>query len=157
MTLRNFLKKEMLLLDVVSNRKQDVIRELVNLFPIGERAKEILMDTLFNREKLGSTGVGKGIAIPHCRSLVVEKPLIAVARSRKGVDFGSLDGEPVHIIFLVCAPPQPKPMEYLLILGRVAQLCKEIVKGSRVFETNDKEEFMNILTECDEHIEKGVE
>jgi len=154
MRLRDFLKKEMLLLDVASSKKEDVIGELVNLFPISDRAKEILIDTLLNREKLGSTGVGKGIAIPHCRSLVVEKPLISVGRSKKGVDFGSLDGKPVHIIFLVCAPPQPRPMEYLLILGKVAQLCKEIVKSSRVFETDDEEEFMSILTECDERVEK---
>ena len=154
MRLRDCLKKEMLLLDVASSKKEDVIGELVNLFPISDRAKEILIDTLLNREKLGSTGVGKGIAIPHCRSLVVEKPLISVGRSKKGVDFGSLDGKPVHIIFLVCAPPQPRPMEYLLILGKVAQLCKEIVKSSRVFETDDEEEFMSILTECDERVEK---
>jgi mannitol/fructose-specific phosphotransferase system IIA component (Ntr-type) len=154
MRLRDFLKRDMLLLDVVSSKKEDVIGELVNVFPIGDRAKEILIDTLLNREKLGSTGVGKGIAIPHCRSLVVEKPLISVGRSRKGVDFGSLDDKPVHIVFLVCAPPQPRPMEYLLILGKVAQLCKEIVKSSRVFETDDAEEFMSILVECDERVEK---
>lgn len=157
MKLSEFLKKEMLLLDVTSSRKEDVIKELVNLFPIDERAKEILIDTLLNREKLGSTGVGKGIAIPHCRSLVVDRLMIAIGRSRKGLDFGSLDGKPVHIIFLVCAPPQPKPIEYLLILGRVAQLSKEIIKNSRLFETDDKEEFMNIIFQCEQRIEKGKE
>lgn len=157
MKLKDFLKTEMLLLDVGSDRKEDVIKALVNLFPISGKGKEILIDTLLNREKLGSTGVGRGIAIPHCRSLVVERLMIAVGRSRKGLDFGSLDGKPVHIIFLVCAPPQPKPIEYLLILGKVAQLSKEIVKTSRIFETDDSEEFMSILAECDKHVEKSIE
>jgi len=157
MRLRDFLKKEMLLLDVASKGKEDVIRELVRLFPADERAKEILIDTLLNREKLGSTGVGKGIAIPHCRSLVVERLMIAVARSREGIDFGSLDGKPVHIVFLVCAPPQPKPIEYLLILGRVAQISKEIVKDKRIYKIDDRDEFLRILTESDERIEKGME
>lgn len=157
MRLKDFLNKEMLLLDVSQNKKEEVIRELVSLFPTHERAKEILIDTLLNREKLGSTGVGRGIAIPHCRSLVVEKLMIAVGRSRKGLDFGSLDGKDVHLIFLVCAPPQPKPIEYLLLLGRVAQLSKEIVKDSRVFEIDDKDEFMKILEECEESIERGTE
>jgi mannitol/fructose-specific phosphotransferase system IIA component (Ntr-type) len=157
MRLTDFLNEEMLLLDVASKGKEDLIRELVRLFPTDERAKEILIDTLLNREKLGSTGVGKGIAIPHCRSLVVEKLMIAVARSREGIDFGSLDAKPVHIIFLVCAPPQPKPIEYLLILGRVAQISKEIVKDSRIFEIDDRSEFLKILTESDARIEKGAE
>jgi len=156
MRLTQFLKEEMIILDLASEKKEDVIEELVSLFPIDERAREILIDTLLNREKLGSTGVGRGIAIPHCRSLVVDRLMVAIGRSRRGLEFGSLDGKPVRIVFLLCAPPQPKPIEYLLTLGRVAELSKEILKNPRLFETDDRAEFMKILIRCEEHIDKGA-
>jgi mannitol/fructose-specific phosphotransferase system IIA component (Ntr-type) len=81
------------------------------------RHPDVLLDALESREKLGSTGIGKEVAIPHSRTLSVPRLKAVVARSKKGIDWGSRDKKPVKILFAVVAPPQERSNDYLPLLG----------------------------------------
>ncbi|MEO0053215.1 MAG: PTS sugar transporter subunit IIA, partial [candidate division WOR-3 bacterium] len=119
MNLTSLLRADRINLELKSKRKPEVLRELVLMIRSGDTAEQLLQ-TLQKREELGSTGIGRGIAIPHGRSLLLDKLEIAVGRSTKGVEFDAIDKKPVHLFFLVMAPPQDPGNQYLITLGRIA-------------------------------------
>lgn len=149
MKLTDHLRPELIELDLKSRTKNDVLRELVDLLPIDVESAEILLETLKKREELGSTGVTKGIAIPHCRSLLVKKLYVIVGRSKRGVDFRALDKKPVHLFFLIVAPPQEPSNQYLIVLGKVAQMARELSKKKQMYDIEDKQEFLRFLEEIE--------
>jgi mannitol/fructose-specific phosphotransferase system IIA component (Ntr-type) len=79
---------------------------------------------LKRRELLGSTGVGRGIAIPHCRSLSLPRLRLAFGLHPAGLDYDSLDHRPVHVFFLIVAPPNEVSNQYLPVLGKIAQFAQ---------------------------------
>jgi len=111
--------------------KAGVLKELAAALAIDEeiRHPDILQEALEAREKLGSTGIGKGVAIPHSRTLSVPRLKALVARSKKGVDWGSPDKKPVKLFFVVAAPPQERSNHYLPLLGALVSAMQE--KGHR--------------------------
>jgi mannitol/fructose-specific phosphotransferase system IIA component (Ntr-type) len=111
------------------------------------RASETLLRVLQRRESLGSTGFGRGIAIPHCRSLVASRLWIAYGQSRNGVEFHAMDGKPVHHVFLIVAPPLEISNQYLPVLGRVAQFAKEPDIPARLSALSRPEDFFQLLEE----------
>ena len=125
MMLRDFLTPERVNLDLEGDSKEEILAELVGLLPLDTKSRAVLVKTLTRRENLGSTGIGKGIAIPHCRSLVVKRLQMAYGRKVAGTDFKSIDDRPVHSFFLIVAPPLEVSNQYLPVLGRVAQFAKE--------------------------------
>lgn len=151
MNLTSLLRPERINLDLKSRRKPDVLREIVLMIRQGDNA-ELLLQTLLKREELGSTGIGRGIAIPHGRSLLIEKLEIAVARSTKGVEFDSLDKKPAHLFFLVMAPPHDPGNQYLITLGRVAMICQELTKKKQLFEAQTPEEFVDLVRKMEDRI-----
>jgi mannitol/fructose-specific phosphotransferase system IIA component (Ntr-type) len=102
---------------------------------------------LQRRESLGSTGFGRGIAIPHCRSLVASRLRIAYGQSRNGVEFHAIDGKPVHHVFLIVAPPLEVSNQYLPVLGLVAQFAKEADVPARLAAVTRPEDFFQLLEE----------
>ncbi|MEO0080262.1 MAG: PTS sugar transporter subunit IIA [candidate division WOR-3 bacterium] len=144
MNLTSLLRPECINLELASRKKTDVLRELVSMIRQEESA-ELLLQTLLKREELGSTGIGKGIAIPHGRSLLIDKLEIAVGRSTKGVAFDAIDKKPVHLFFLVMAPPQDPGNQYLITLGRVAMICQELTKKRQMFRPQTPEEFIDLV------------
>ena len=105
MELREFFSEDAVKLDLEGTTKDDILKELIGLFQLGEKDEGMLFKMLKRRENLGSTGIGRGIAIPHCRSLVVSKLRVAFGRKRGGVDFKAIDDKPVQFVFLIVAPP----------------------------------------------------
>jgi mannitol/fructose-specific phosphotransferase system IIA component (Ntr-type) len=89
------------------------------------RNRNIVSEMLRRREALGSTGIGHGIAIPHGRSTAIPDVIIAFGRSDKGIDWEAIDGKPVHLIFLVLAPPQEQNNRYLPILGGLVEMLND--------------------------------
>ncbi|MBN2537969.1 PTS sugar transporter subunit IIA [candidate division WOR-3 bacterium] len=144
MNLTSLLLPERIDLDIKARKKNDVLRELVRMVKPGDGAEQLLQ-TLLKREELGSTGIGKGIAIPHGRSLLTDKLEVAVGRSVKGVDFDSIDKKPAHLFFLIVAPPQDRGNQYLITLGRVAMVCQELAKEKRLFDPQTPEEFVQLV------------
>jgi mannitol/fructose-specific phosphotransferase system IIA component (Ntr-type) len=149
--LASLLSPERINLDLKARKKLEVLRELVAMVKQGDGA-ESLLQTLVKREELGSTGIGKGIAIPHGRSLLVDRLELAVGRSTKGVDFDSIDKKPAHLFFLIVAPPQDRGNQYLITLGRVAMVCQELAKKKQLFEQKTPEELIEVVRSLEETI-----
>ena len=147
MTLRELFTAESVKLDLESDTKEDVLRELVTLLALDPKSEETLYKTLKRRENLGSTGIGKGIAIPHCRSLVVNRLRLAYGRKPSGLDFNSIDGAPVHNFFLIIAPPLEVSNQYLPVLGKIAQFAKDRDVPRRLLELESVDGFLSLLSE----------
>jgi mannitol/fructose-specific phosphotransferase system IIA component (Ntr-type) len=147
MRLREFFTPDVVKLDLESDQKDDLLRELVGLLGLDEKAEATLLKTLKRRENLGSTGIGKGIAIPHCRSLVVSRLRLAYGRKVSGVDFNAIDGAPVHNFFLIVAPPLEVSNQYLPVLGKIAQFCKDSEVTDQLLALESTDEFLDLLSE----------
>jgi len=145
MRLQELFTAEVVKLDLESETKDDLLKELVALLKLDEKSEAILFKTLKRRENLGSTGIGKGIAIPHCRSLVVNRLRLAYGRKPSGMDFNSIDGAPVHNFFLIVAPPLEVSNQYLPVLGKIAQFAKDPEVPERLLDLDTAPEFMQLL------------
>jgi mannitol/fructose-specific phosphotransferase system IIA component (Ntr-type) len=147
MKLREFFTAKAVSLDLESERKDDLLREMVALLELDPKSEAILFKTLKRRENLGSTGIGKGIAIPHCRSLVVSRLRLAYGRKPDGVDFNAIDGEPVYNFFLIVAPPLEVSNQYLPVLGKIAQFAKDPAVPERLRQLESSEDFLALIEE----------
>ena len=147
MELREFFAEEAVKLDLEGTSKDDILKELIGLLKLGDKDEGMLFKMLKRRENLGSTGIGRGIAIPHCRSLVVSKLRVAFGRKRDGVDFKAIDDKPVHFFFLIVAPPLEVSNQYLPVLGKIAQFSKESDVPERLLGLADAGQFMRLLEE----------
>lgn len=147
MRLRELFTDEVVKLDLESSTKDDLLRELVQLLELDEKSATTLYRTLRRREKLGSTGIGKGIAIPHCRSLVVSRLQLAYGRCRAGMDFNAIDQAPAHHFFLIIAPPLEVSNQYLPVLGKIAQFAKDPEVPALLTELESVEDFLTLLNE----------
>src|SRR4030088_3857043 len=125
MELRDFFAEDAIKLELQGNTKDEILKELIGLLKLDEKSEGMLYKMLKRRENLGSTGIGRGIAIPHCRSLVVNKLRVAVGRKSRGLDFKAIDEKPVNFFFLIVAPPLEVSNQYLPVLGKIAQFSKE--------------------------------
>ena len=126
MKLRNLLTQDMIISELESENVESVLREMVKfLKKRGTITKEKeLYEKLVQREKLGSTAIGEGVAIPHCKMKGVRNPIVMLAISKKSVDFCSLDGKPSHVFFLVVSSPD-NPTMNLQILAAIAHLIRK--------------------------------
>src|SRR6185436_16134051 len=147
MELREFLAEDAIQLDLKGESKDEILKELIALLGVDEKSQGILFKMLKRRENLGSTGIGRGIAIPHCRSLVVNKLRVAFGRKSNGVDFRAIDEKPVNFFFLIVAPPLEVSNQYLPVLGKIAQFSKEPDVPERLFALKEPAEFMALLEE----------
>ncbi|MDX1661050.1 MAG: PTS sugar transporter subunit IIA [Gemmatimonadota bacterium] len=149
MKLVEFFSEDEVALDLEANDKDSALKALIQLLDLEEDAEEILYKLLKKRENLGSTGIGKGVAIPHCRSLVVDRLRVAYARKTEGLDFDAVDEKDVSHFFLIVAPPVEISNQYLPVLGKIAQFCKDPENLSRLSEIESSEEFFEALEDAD--------
>lgn len=145
MRLRDLFTADVVKLDLRAESKDDLLKELVALLGLDEKSEAILFKTLKRRENLGSTGIGKGIAIPHCRSLVVNRLRLAYGRKPQGMDFNAIDGGAVYNFFLIVAPPLEVSNQYLPVLGKIAQFAKDQEVPDRLLELATPAEFLELL------------
>ncbi len=148
MKLVEFFAQNEIDLDLKAETKEEALREMVDLLGVGEKSEE-LYGLLKKRENLGSTGIGKGVAIPHCRSLVVDRLRVVYGRKEKGLSFGAVDDKPVHHLFLIVAPPVEISNQYLPVLGKIAQFCKNPKNLSRLDEVQSAADFLKVLEQAD--------
>lgn len=145
MQLSEFFDRDAVELNLHGSTKDEILRELIGLLRLDEKNDAVLLKMLKRRENLGSTGIGRGIAIPHCRSLVVEKLRVAYGRKIAGIDFNAIDNQPVHNFFLIVAPPLEVSNQYLPVLGKLAQFAKIADIGQRLEEVQSPEEFIELV------------
>ncbi len=140
------IKEELIIEELKGKGKDEVIKEMVSVFKkagIIESEKEFIKD-IKKRESIETTGIGDGIAIPHARSENVRKIAVCFARSRNGIDFNSLDGKLVHLIFMIASPLDTKK-EYLQVLARIARLCKNEKIKESLLKAKDKGEILGFI------------
>ena len=147
MELREFFSEDAIKLELEGATKDDILKELIGLLKLDEKSEAMLFKMLKRRENLGSTGIGRSIAIPHCRSLVVSKLRVAFGRKPEGLDFKAIDEKPVHFCFLIVAPPLEVSNQYLPVLGKIAQFSKEPDVPDRLMQLSAAPEFMALLEE----------
>ncbi|HET7621230.1 MAG TPA: PTS sugar transporter subunit IIA [Gemmatimonadaceae bacterium] len=147
MELRQFFTEDAIDLSLKGTTKDEILKELIALLKLDEKSEGMLYKMLKRRENLGSTGIGRGIAIPHCRSLVVSKLRVAFGRKAEGVDFRAIDEKPVNFFFLIVAPPLEVSNQYLPVLGKIAQFSKESDVPERLFALTEPQQFLALLEE----------
>jgi len=149
MHLREFFSAEAVKLHLEGTTKDELLKELVALLSLDEKSEGMLFKMLKRRENLGSTGIGRGIAIPHCRSLVVSRLRVVFGRKPAGVDFKAIDDKPVHNFFLIVAPPMEVSNQYLPVLGKIAQFAKEPDVPDNLSKLESSEDFLRLLEQQD--------
>ena len=150
MKIMEFLNRKAMTTNLKATDKEGVIRELVDLLAkSGEiKKKEDLVKALLTRESLGSTGIGQGIGIPHTKSSAVKSLVAAFGLSQEGVNFDSLDGEPVYIFFLLIAPEESAG-PHLKALARISRMLKDKYFRELLKKSKDDKEVLKIIEEED--------
>lgn len=151
MKILDFLSTQAIIADLTCNTKREALEELVSLLKKDGKVKDAkaTVDVLIEREKLGSTGIGQGIAIPHAKTDQAGQVVAAFARSRRGVQFDALDGEPVHIIFLLVAPPDAAAL-HLKALARISRLLKDKFFRQSLREAKEAADILKLIKQEDQ-------
>ena len=147
MNLKEFFSPGAVDLALRGSTKDEILAELVGLLRTDERSSGTLLRILQRRENLGSTGVGRGIAIPHGRSLVVSRLQLAFGHRSEGVEYQAIDGRPVFNFFLIVAPPLEISNQYLPVLGKIAQFASRADVPERLSRLRSAEDFFQLLEE----------
>jgi PTS system nitrogen regulatory IIA component len=151
MKIMDYLNEEWVIPDLKGTDKGSVLKELSSVLvtPCQMTSVEDLVQVLLDREKLGSTGIGEGIAIPHGRLKKLKNFFISFGRSVKGVDFDSIDRKPSQLFFLVMAP-ENSAVDNLKLLSRIVTLLKEPSFKKRLMGARSQKELFQIISEEDE-------
>lgn len=151
MKITDMLDESCVIEELKAKDKEGVLREMVSMLAKGGKLRDEAqaLEVLFEREKLGSTGIGDGIAIPHGKLPDLDSVVCAFGRSRKGIDFEAVDGKPVHLFFLLLAP-ENSASEHLKALARLSRLLKDPLFRKRLLEAEDREALYRIIVEEDE-------
>ena len=150
MKILDLLQKEAILVELKSVDKKGVLEELV--IPVARIAginQDELIRVLMERERLGSTGVGGGVGIPHGKLKGLDSLIIGLGLSRKGVEFESIDGKPAHIFFLLVSPENSTGL-HLKLLARISRILKNDLFKERLLNAVDSDEAMAIIKEEDD-------
>jgi PTS system nitrogen regulatory IIA component len=145
MRLMDFLVPDAIEPNMKSVTKTDAIRELVALLKRAGAiaAEDTVARVVLEREELGTTGIGEGIAVPHGKTGAVDKLVAAFGRSEKGIDFDSIDDQPVHLLFLLVAPADSAG-PHLMALARISRLLKNRDFRKELMDAADKSEILKL-------------
>lgn len=145
------LKAEFIIGELKATNKRDVLAELIAVIAKEEGSfdPEAMLRVFLEREQLGSTGIGDGIAIPHGKLAGLDETVLAFGRSRKGIAFEALDGKPVHLFFLLAAP-ENSAGRHLKALARISRMLKDGVFRKKLLEANVHDDFVRIIAQKDD-------
>ncbi|MFP3998881.1 MAG: PTS sugar transporter subunit IIA [Desulfobacterales bacterium] len=150
MKILDYLNKDTVLTDLASADKKGVIDELAE--PVAKQTglehREIVR-VLIERERLGSTGIGDGIAIPHGKINQLDSLVLGFGLSRKGVNFEAIDGKPTYILFLLLSPDNSTGL-HLRILARISKLLREDSFKQGLMQAKTQEDVIKTIREADE-------
>jgi len=150
MKIQDIVSPEAIVENLRGETKENVLRELSEVIVkiVPKLSADTLTSILMERESLGSTGIGDGVAIPHGKVNGIDRLVAAFGRSRNGVPFQSLDGKPAHLFFLIMAPEYSAGM-HLKALARISRMLKDERFRRSLLEAADADELRSILREED--------
>lgn len=150
MNIADMFKKEFIIEELKSRTRREVLTELSEIFSRANIRVDYdnMVDVLLEREKLGSTGIGGGIAIPHGKLAGLEDLIVSFGRSTDGIDFDSMDGKPVHIFFLLMAP-ENSAGQHLKALARISRMLKDDSFKTDLINATSVESLYKIIIEKD--------
>ena len=150
MKIAEMLKKDYVIESLMTSTKKDALRELaqVILHDHPQYETETVVKVLLDREKLGSTGIGDGIAIPHGKLAMLDRLVVSFGRSLDGIDFNAMDGRPVHLFFLLLAPENSAGL-HLKALAKISRMLKDDSFRRQLIDAGTKEELYRIIEEKD--------
>jgi len=150
MKILEFVREELVLPQLESTAKADILAELAGYLSSHHPGvdRDALLAVLTEREKLASTAIGEGVAIPHGKLDAVGKLVACVARSQKGVDFDSIDGQPTHIFFVLVAPENSTGI-HLKALARISRLFKDSEFRQRLLAAGSAHDMYKVIAEED--------
>ena len=150
MRLIDILTQDCIVSDLKGRVKREVLEEMVAelTFKFAGLNKERLLEVILERERLGSTGIGYGVAIPHARLKGLNSVIILFGRSLSGVEFQALDERPAHLFFLIVAP-EDSTTAHIKILARISHLLQDAVLRNRLMMASTQEEIFSIIAEED--------
>lgn len=152
MKFADFISPDAIKADLQADDKEGVIREMVKgLLDVGRISAdeyESIIKAILNREELGSTGIGRGVAVPHTKHPSVDKLVGTVAVSNEGVDFDALDGEKVHLFFLLVSP-QDRPGDHLRALENISRQLRDDTFCRFLKQAKTRADVWQLLVEAD--------
>jgi mannitol/fructose-specific phosphotransferase system IIA component (Ntr-type) len=152
MKFADFICRDAILAQLNASDKESAIREMVEALcraeAVESKESESIVKAILKREELGSTGIGRGVAVPHTKHPSVDRLVGTVAVSSQGVDFASLDGEVVHLFFLLVSPPD-RPGDHLRALENISRQLRDDTFCRFLKQAKTVEDIQLLLTEAD--------
>ncbi len=150
MRLSEILAIDNVIPELKAKDKKGVLGELAEVIARYDKNidKGKLVKVLIEREHLGSTGIGDGVAIPHGKLSSVKQPIVSFGRSRKGLDFDSMDGQPAFLFFLLLAPENSSGV-HLQVLTKIARILKSSAFRKTLMEVESREEIYQTIIQTD--------
>jgi PTS system nitrogen regulatory IIA component len=151
MKIAEMIDKDFIISDLTATTKREVLQELSRVLPpelFPERQDEVV-NILLEREKLGSTGIGDGIAIPHGKIGGLSRIVMTFGRSGRGIDFNSMDGKPVNLFFLLMAP-ENSAGQHLKALAKISRMLKDDQFRKNLADASDTDELHQVILRKDE-------
>lgn len=147
MNSEKLLDKQLILLDLKTNNKDEVIQRLVDLISKSKdiKDKEKVLRAIIERERTMSTGIGKGVAIPHAKTNAAERVVVAFARSKEGVEFDAADKNPVYLFFIVVSPERHQD-KYLKVMAHIVSYLNKNGNRKDLMEAKSEEEIMDLVS-----------
>jgi len=146
MQLEQIFKIEFINADLSANNKDEALAEMVNTIIRGgvKIDSSSIIEILKQRENLGSTGIGDGVAIPHGKISALNDIIVAFGRSIEGIAFDSLDGKPVHLLFLLLAP-ENSAGQHLKILAKISKMLKDVNFRKKLLKAKSQNDLYKII------------
>lgn len=148
----DFLPVQAICVDLKAQSKSEVFKEMAQVLSVAHQIQDsaILLNALLEREKLGSTGIGQGVAIPHGKTEQLQRVVAALGISKKGVQFDAIDGEPVHLVFTLVAPQNASAL-HLKILAKISRLLKDKLFRQELQKAQSAQEVVTQIQEEEEY------
>ena len=149
------LKQKYVALNLESTEKDNLLAELVDIVATSGKVKnkKALLTAVLEREKLGSTGLGNGVGIPHTKVDAVKEPILVFGRAQGGVDFNSLDGGPTYIFFMLISPKE-EVGRHLKILARISHIIKDKFTINLLKKAKTQGDIVKIIQDAEKHLDR---
>lgn len=146
----DYMSDNLILLDIEVSSKKEAITKMVEALRVAGTVSDgaKFLDAVFERESLGSTAIGKGMALPHARTQHIDKITIMMARLKEGIDFGAADGQNVRLLFLL-GTPLKAVSEYLAVLAKLSKILKNDKTREKILKATTPNEIRTILEEAE--------